>query len=312
MAMAGSALEQQVLAIAQAMEEQVVWCQCLTYPGVRIRLPASAYRSSWRQNSSRIGRLFACCVSSPIPMFWQVDRQLEAKQAELEEMDDDDAIEAIRARRIAEMKEQTKKRQEWSGHMPFLAPYGSLAAWRCAGHGEYSELSEKEFFDAVKKSERMVVHFYRPSTWRSKILDKHFVPLAQAHQAQQRVPRPGHCPSSTPTAIATSQETRFVMINVEKAHFLVEKLNVRILPSVVLINGNHTQHTRPARPDSHPESLHAWRLRLRSHIQTCPPLNRHRHSCRVPIGFDELGGNDDFSLTTLEECLEGHGVIFPS
>lgn len=66
------------------------------------------------------------------------------------------------------------------------------------GHGEYTELyDEKEFFEATKKSENVVCHFYRDQFMRCKIVDKHLEILARKHI-----------------------ETKFCKINVEKAPFL--------------------------------------------------------------------------------------------
>ena len=45
------------------------------------------------------------------------------------------------------------------------------------GHGVYKEIpSEKDFFDEIKNSKRAVVHFYRPTTDRCTIFDKHLEP----------------------------------------------------------------------------------------------------------------------------------------
>lgn len=62
-------------------------------------------------------------------------------------------MEALRARRIEQMKAAKAKRQ--------------------IGHGEYREIggsgSEQEFFDAAKQSDKMVCHFYRDSTERCAV-----------------------------------------------------------------------------------------------------------------------------------------------
>ena len=54
--------------------------------------------------------------------------------------------------------------------------------WGSKGHGVYSEIAEeKEFFEVCKKSDKVVCHFYRESTWRCKIVDKHLALLAPRH-----------------------------------------------------------------------------------------------------------------------------------
>merc|ERR1719181_1037807 len=88
------------------------------------------------------------------------------------------------------------------------------------GHGEYTMIEEKEFFDVAKKSERIVVHFWRESTWRCEIMDKHIKQLCQKHW-----------------------RTRFVKIHAEKSPYLAEKLNIWCLPSLVLCKHGKTDHT---------------------------------------------------------------------
>lgn len=82
--------------------------------------------------------------------------------------------------------------------------------WKAHGHGIYSEVTEeKDFFDVCKKSNKVVCHFYRESTFRCKIVDKHLSLLAPKHL-----------------------ETRFVKLSVDRAPFLCERLKIRILPTI--------------------------------------------------------------------------------
>lgn len=47
-------------------------------------------------------------------------------------------------------------------------------ALRAQGHGQYMEIGEqKQFFEEVKIAPAAVVHFYRSSTMRCQIADKH-------------------------------------------------------------------------------------------------------------------------------------------
>jgi hypothetical protein len=85
--------------------------------------------------------------------------------------------------------------------------------WRAIGHGVYSEVAEeKDFFDVCKKSKRVVCHFYRESTFRCKIVDKHLTLLAPKHL-----------------------ETRFVKLSVDRAPFLCERLKIKILPTIACL-----------------------------------------------------------------------------
>jgi Thioredoxin len=90
----------------------------------------------------------------------------------------------------------------------------------------------------VKKSSMMAVHFYRPTTARCAIVNAKLEKLAPKHV-----------------------ETRFCRIDAEKSPYLVDKLTITVMPTILLICGGQTVH------------------QIR--------------------GFDELGGSDDFHEDTL-------------
>lgn len=106
----------------------------------------------------------------------------------------------------------------------------------------------KEFFNAAKRSQRLIVHFYRSVTARCQIVDAHFERLAETHL-----------------------ESRFVKIDAEKNPFLVERLGIILMPTIVLIKDGKTEH-----------SIH---------------------------GFDEFGGTDDFSTADCAYILATHKVL---
>jgi len=143
-------------------------------------------------------------------------------------------LDAMREKRRAAMISQEKKRQEW----------------RAQGHGEYREIhGEKEFFQEVKGSERVLVHFYRSATIRCNIIDKHLRDIALKHL-----------------------ETKIVRIDAEKSPFLVERLNIWMMPSIVICLNGKTEHTI--------------------------------------VGMDEFGGVDDFSTAMVEYVIGTHGGIY--
>jgi len=160
-----------------------------------------------------------------------VEDKLDEEIAALERLDPDD-IEALRERRIQQMRRAAERR----------------AKWRAQGHGEYAEVPEKEFFAAAKASERLVCHFYRDN-WPCKVLDKHLSILAKQHV-----------------------ETRFIKVHAEKAPFLTEKLRIVVLPTLAIVKN----------------------AKVEDYV----------------VGFDELGGKDDFSTEDLEERLAKSQVIF--
>ncbi|GMP38474.1 hypothetical protein CsSME_00009705 [Camellia sinensis var. sinensis] len=81
-----------------------------------------------------------------------VEDKIDEEIAALDCLDVDN-IEALRERRLQQMKKMADKRSHW------------LAL----GYGEYYEIPlEKEFFSIVKASERVVYHFYREN-WPCKV-----------------------------------------------------------------------------------------------------------------------------------------------
>ncbi|XP_014890135.1 thioredoxin domain-containing protein 9 [Poecilia latipinna] len=155
-----------------------------------------------------------------------VDEQVEAQLSKLNEMDDDD-LERLKERRLEALKKAQKQKQEWLSK----------------GHGEYREISsEKDFFGEVKESKNVVCHFYRNSTFRCKILDKHLALLAKKHV-----------------------ETKFIKLNVEKAPFLTEKLHIKVIPTLALLLDGKTKDyvvgfTDLGNTDEFSTEMLEWRL----------------------------------------------------
>lgn len=132
------------------------------------------------------------------------EEKLDRKIQDLNDMDEDE-VERLRAKRLDQMKKFSKQKAEWLAN----------------GHGEYRECDDqKRFFDELRAAPRAVVHFYRPSTRRSEIVDKHFYALAAKHI-----------------------ETKFLRVNAEKSPFLVERLHIWMLPTIVCCVGGKTDHS---------------------------------------------------------------------
>jgi len=152
-----------------------------------------------------------------------IETFVDAEINRLDNLDHDDLAQ-IRQQRLKEMKKAAGRKEEWLQ----------------IGHGKYEELKdEKEFFDEQKKSERFICHFYRESTFRCKILDKHLDILAKKHV-----------------------ESRFVKIDAERAMWLAKRLQIKVLPTIACILNSKT----------------------RDYI----------------VGFDDLGGVDEFPTEMLE------------
>ncbi|KAJ8651817.1 hypothetical protein O0I10_012609 [Lichtheimia ornata] len=156
----------------------------------------------------------------------------EALFEELEREEDAD-LSMLRERRIKDIQDELERRQAMEENK----------------HGLYTEITnEKEFMDITTSEKYVVGHFYHDDFRRCKIMDTHLEKLAREYY-----------------------NTRFIKINVMNAPFLVEKLQVRVLPCVM-----------------------AW-LDGFAQIKV--------------VGFDELGGTDSFSTGMLELKLTNAGVI---
>lgn len=126
-----------------------------------------------------------------------IEKQVDAAIEQIDNLNVSD-LESLRKKRVKELKEKEIKRKEWIAN----------------GHGSYDELpEEKMFFDVIKKSENVILHFYTNSNERSKIVDMHFKALAPKHV-----------------------ETLFTKLNAEKCPFLAERLKMKAIPSIVCIH----------------------------------------------------------------------------
>jgi hypothetical protein len=107
---------------------------------------------------------------------------------------------------------------------------------------------EKEFFKEMKGEERLLCLFYRESP-PCHVMMKHLRALAASHI-----------------------ETRFLMIEAEKAPFLAERLKIWMLPTLAIVKKEKTTD--------------------------------------YIVGLDELGGVEDFDAGVLESRLIQSGVLF--
>nr|CAI5861441.1 unnamed protein product [Callosobruchus analis] len=126
-----------------------------------------------------------------------IEKQVDSVLEQLDNLNTEDLAQ-IRHSRIKELQKQEQQKKVWLSN----------------DHGKYEELpEEKMFFDVIKNSENVVMHFYTGSNERCRIVDKHLKILAPKHI-----------------------ETRFVKLDAEKCPFLTEKLKIKVIPTLVLIH----------------------------------------------------------------------------
>jgi len=162
----------------------------------------------------------------------QAEQQINTAMEHFDNMSRDDMLE-MRQKRRAQLEERAKMMDEW----------------RAQGHGKYEEIAdEKQWFEEAKTNKHLITHFYRSTTAACQVLDMHLARLAPKHM-----------------------ETRFIKIDAEKCAYLVEKLNIRVMPTLIMTEDNFT----------------ADRLE----------------------GFTELGNTDKFTTVQLAERLGKRGMI---
>lgn len=114
--------------------------------------------------------------------------------------------------------------------------------------GEYIEVDEEKFFLYTTRDKYVVCHFFHNDFKRCKIIDNHLAQISYSHP-----------------------ECKFISVNVEKAPFLVKKLQVQMLPTIVLFIEGKTVD-------------------------------------RI-VGFEELGGSDEFKTPVLTRRLAQSKVV---
>lgn len=127
----------------------------------------------------------------------KVDSAENDDDSDLDEFDDDDqALEAFRQRRLAELQREHAK----------------VSQQTAKGHGEVRTITQDEFLpECTGSSKFVVVHFFHDDFERCKLMDHHLRIIAPLHLS-----------------------CKFIRINAEKAPFFVAKLAIQTLPTLIV------------------------------------------------------------------------------
>lgn len=169
----------------------------------------------------------------------------EDEESDPDFAEDDEVLAELRARRMEELKSQLSQ----SSHDSHIES-GKLKKPKHhqQSHGSYDEVGENDFLGEVTENEYVVCAFYHKDFFTCRVVDKHLNIMAQHHK-----------------------ETRFIKMNAEKAPFFVNKLAVKMLPTIVcFVDGIAVDRV---------------------------------------VGFDEIGGKEDFATHVLAARLAKSGVI---
>mmetsp|Transcript_11269 Transcript_11269/g.12761 ORF Transcript_11269/g.12761 Transcript_11269/m.12761 type:complete len:330 (-) Transcript_11269:53-1042(-) len=130
-----------------------------------------------------------------------VDGSDDDDDSDCEFDDDDQILEAIRHKRLNELRKAQMKEVEN----------------KAKGHGEVRTIAQDEFLSECRSGDYVAVHFFHKEFERCKIMDHHLKKIANQHLS-----------------------CKFVRIDAEKTPFFVVKLKVQTLPSVIVFKNGKT------------------------------------------------------------------------
>ncbi|KAG0139657.1 hypothetical protein CROQUDRAFT_666162 [Cronartium quercuum f. sp. fusiforme G11] len=133
----------------------------------------------------------------------EVERGREGHEEDeelLDQLDDDFELGGLREKRMEQLRQESVKRQQMEENH----------------HGKYMEIKdEKEVIKITANAKFAVVHFFHADFMRCKIMDKHLESIATRHFS-----------------------TRFLRVDVANVPWLVNKLEIKVLPCVfVFVDG---------------------------------------------------------------------------
>jgi len=127
------------------------------------------------------------------------EAKLDNKLEKLSRMNEDDLAE-LRAKRLEDLKKKQMQRSKWLAN----------------NHGRIHEImDQKQFFENVKSTKHVICLFYSKTSKWSHILQEHLTLIAQKHL-----------------------ECKFIQIESQYAPFLIERLNIWMMPTLVLAKAN--------------------------------------------------------------------------
>lgn len=200
------------------------------------------------------------------------ESKLDAQLRKIEDLDEDD-FEALRQKRRLDMQKVARQKQDWVqlGHGVYSE--GKIKATgfaHCLNIIKFVVNDTKDFFNLCKKSSRVIAHFYRGVSPRCEIVDAHLDRLSKEHL-----------------------ETKFIKVNVEKNPFLVERLQIVLMPTIVLIKDGKTEH-----------SILGYKITYFKFIFISIIIIDY-----YSYSFDEFGGTDDFTTEDVAFVLSRYGVL---
>eukprot|EP00270_Netrium_digitus_P016897 TRINITY_DN6126_c0_g1_i1.p1 TRINITY_DN6126_c0_g1~~TRINITY_DN6126_c0_g1_i1.p1 ORF type:complete len:242 (+),score=59.03 TRINITY_DN6126_c0_g1_i1:121-846(+) len=117
---------------------------------------------------------------------------------DVDELENDPELERLHADRLETLRKEAEQRD----------------MLKKQGYGEYRDVAESAYLSEVCACERAVCHFYHRDFDHCRILDDHLRQMAARHIT-----------------------TKFIRANAEEFPFFVQKLNIRVLPCLLMLRG---------------------------------------------------------------------------
>lgn len=124
----------------------------------------------------------------------QANKEEEYFDDDDNDADEDSELRMLREKRLRQIQGQQRQKLEDIGK----------------GHGQYRDIVQDEFLHEVTNSMHTICHFYHHDFEKCKVMDHHLHILAKRHI-----------------------ETKFVKIDAAKTPFFVQKLSVRMMPTLI-------------------------------------------------------------------------------
>ncbi|KAB1256805.1 Thioredoxin domain-containing protein 9 [Camelus dromedarius] len=230
-----------------------------------------------------------------------VEEHLDSEIQKLDQMDEDE-LERLKEKRLEALRKAQQQKQEWLSK----------------GHGEYREIpSERDFFQEVKESKKVVCHFYRDSTFSHSTGDGannlnpsskfgHF--LTSSSQGDSGLTKP-----FTRSTVGTArfglegEESDFSETNpglqASRWRQIPHKVKMtqkrcKILDRHLVILSKKHLETKFLKLNVEKAPFLCERLRIK--VIPTLALVKDGKTQDFVVGFSDLGNTDDFSTETLE------------
>eukprot|EP00955_Chlamydomonas_euryale_P083113 363801-Chlamydomonas_euryale.AAC.11 len=216
-------------------------------------------------------------------------------------MNQDEELQKLHEDRISQLKSEREKRVEMQR----------------VGHGQVTEVTEGDFLEVVTNTDKVVVHFFHRDFERCKIMNKHLEILARKHFETRFIKM------SAPVSARDMGAYMRVLPHVALAFACMDWMRqahhlhacawscTRACALACICTSSNTMNGQ----QGYKVALNRSNMMVLSHncLHGRPDVAIPNVRCIIHrvVGFDGLGGVDDFETYRLEEQLIASGTVVP-